>query len=247
MDRLIYTAMTGAKQVAEQQTTVAHNLANVGTSGFRAQIDTFRAAPVDGQALMQSRTQVSDDTVAADFSPGAIQQTGRALDVAVQGPGWLTVQDANGNEAYTRAGSLKVSPEGILQTTAGQTVLGDGGPLTVPPGSLPAIAKDGTVSVVQPGVVPVTSNVIGRLKLVNPASASLQRGDDGLFRGVGGAVFEAEPKVVLVSGALESSNVNVVDAMVRMIALGRQFETQISMMKNAEQNASKASQILNLS
>jgi flagellar basal-body rod protein FlgF len=245
MDRLIYTAMTGAKQAAEQQATVANNLANVGTSGFRAQIDAFRAVPIPGKG-METRTQVQSDTVAADFTPGVIQQTGRSLDVAVLGGGWLAVQGGDGREAYTRSGSLKISPNGLLQTQGGQPVLGDGGQLTVPPDAQLLIARDGTVSALQRDTVPAVTTVVGRLKLVNPPQAALRRGDDGLFRGQNGAPFEADASVTVESGALESSNVNVVDAMVRMIALGRQFDTQMSLLKNAESNAAKAGQVLNL-
>lgn len=246
MDRLIYTAMTGARQVLEQQTTVSNNLANASTTGFRAQVDSFRAAPVVGAALA-TRTQVQDATVAADFTPGAVQQTGRDLDLALQGNGWFTVQGADGKEAYTRAGALKVSANGILQTSTGLSVLGESGPLTVPPDASLLVGKDGTVSALTPGSVPAEVTVLGRLKLVNPPAKDLVRGDDGLFRQGNGKLANADPDVVVLGGALESSNVNVVEAMVRMISLGRQFDLHMNLLKNAETNAGKASQILSLS
>ena len=246
MDRLIYTAMTGARQIVEQQATVANNLANVGSTGFRAQVDTFRSVPVTGPGLL-TRTQVQDDTVTADFSTGPIQATGRSLDVAVQGPGWLAVQGANGQEAYTRDGGLTVAPDGQLQTHSGLPVLGEGGPITLPTSATFSIGKDGTVSALLAGITPAIVTTVGRLKLVNPASKNMTRGDYGLFRQRNGVVAEADPSVVVVGGALEGSNVNVVEAMVRMISLGRQFDLNMSVLKNADSNATKANQLLSLS
>ncbi len=245
MDRLIYTAMTGAKQVVAQQTTVSHNLANVSTTGFRAQIDAFRSFPVEGAGLA-TRTQVLDATVAADLRPGVIQQTGRDLDVAIQGPGWIAVQGSDGAEAYTRSGALRISENGLLQTQTGQIVLGDGGPITIPPDAKLMVSPDGSLSSLLPGVVPATPEIFGRIKLVNPPADQMVRGDDGLFRVRGGLPAETDGQVVLTGGALEGSNVNVVDAMVSMIGLGRQFDTQMSLIKNAEGNAAKADEILAL-
>jgi len=245
MDRLIYTAMTGAKQVVAQQTTVSHNLANVSTTGFRAQIDAFRAFPVEGAGL-PTRTQVLDDSVAADLRPGAIQQTGRDLDVAIQGAGWISVQGSDGTEAYTRSGALRVSENGLLQTQTGQIVLGDGGPITIPPDARLMVAQDGSLSSLIPGIAPATPEIFGRIKLVNPPVDQLVRGDDGLFRTRSGTPADVDGQVVLLGGALEGSNVNVVDAMVSMIGLGRQYDTQMSLLKNVESNASKADQILAL-
>ncbi len=150
MDRLIYTAMTGAKHALEQQATTSHNLANATTTGFRAQIDQFRAVPVQG-AILPTRAFVVDSTTGSDFRSGVIQQTGRELDVAVQGDGWIVVQADDGNEAYTRNGSLKLDENGVLQTHDGLNVMGDGGPLSIPPGRNVTIGKDGTVSLVPDG------------------------------------------------------------------------------------------------
>jgi flagellar basal-body rod protein FlgF len=246
MDRLIYTAMTGAKHILEQQATVSHNLANASTTGFRAQIDAFRAVPVQSEGL-PTRAFVVDSTVGSDFAPGPLQQTGRELDVALQGAGWLAVQIEDGSEAYTRHGNLKVSENGLLQTQNGLQVLGDGGPISIPPDVTVAIARDGTVS-----AVPTTNdrnavNVLGRIKLVNPAPETLTRGDDGLFRLKGGGEAEADADVSVAGGMLEGSNVNVVDAMVNMISLARQFELHMKLIQNAETNANKAAQLLALS
>ena len=246
MDRLIYTAMTGAKHIMEQQANTAHNLANVSTNGFRAQLDTFRAVPVISET-MPTRAFVVDSTMGADFSQGALQQTGRALDVAVQGKGWIAVQMEDGSEAYTRQGSLKTSENGVLQTAAGLSVLGEGGPISIPPDVNVAIAGDGTISSTERAGKPGQANVIGRIKLVNPPEESLVRGDDGLFRVKGGAAADADPNVRVAAGALEGSNVNPVEAMVNMISLGRAFEMHMSLLKNAESNAAKAAQLMNLS
>lgn len=246
MDRMIYTAMTGAKHILDQQATTAHNLANATSTGFKAQVDSFRAVPVLGQGL-PTRAFVVDATVGADFNPGAIQHTGRDLDVAVQGQGWLTVQRPDGSEGYTRNGSLKVSENGLLQTANGLSVMGDGGPISIPPDVAITIAKDGTISSVSNNTLPGPATVIGRLKLVNPSEANLTRSTDGLFVTKNGQPAEVDANVNVVGGALESSNVNVVDAMVNMISLARQFEMQMKLVQSAENNANKAGQLFNMS
>ena len=243
MDRLIYTAMTGAKQVLEQQAVTAHNLANANTTGFRAEMNAFRAVPVVGEG-MGTRAFVVETTAGADFTPGAIQQTGRSLDVAVQGPGFITVQLPDGTEAYTRNGNLQVSANGQLQTRDGLDVLGDGGPIAIPPETAVTIAPDGTVSTLPTVGVPNAVASLGRIKLVNPDEAALVRGADGLFRLKTGGEAEADATVQLVAGALENSNVNVVQAMVQMIENARQFDMQMKMMQNAENNARQASSLL---
>ena len=245
MDRMIYVAMSGAKQTLGQQATVAHNLANLTTGGFRAETSVFRAVPLVGEGA-PTRAFVIDSTPGADFTPGVIQSTGRDLDIAVQGKGWLAVQAPDGSEAYTRAGSLQLNENGVLQTRAGHAVFGDGGPLSVPNDTQVTIASDGTVSTVPTGNRPAANAVVGRIKLVNPPEGSLERGSDGLFRVRGGAAAAADSNVRVVSGALEGSNVNAVDAMVSMIALARQFDMQMKMLQNAESNARQAAQVLTL-
>jgi flagellar basal-body rod protein FlgF len=244
MDRLIYTAMTGAKHVMEQQANTSQNLANVGTTGFRAQLNSFRAVPVISEGL-PTRAFVVDSTVGSDFSVGTIQQTGRNLDVALQGKGWLAVQLDNGTEAYTRNGSLKLSENGVLQTQTGLSIQGEGGPISIPPNVTVTIAKDGTVSSIDT-TGKASSNILGKLKLVNPPEDTLVRGDDGLFRVKNGDQADADPNVTVVGGSLEGSNVNVVDSMVNMISLARQFEMNMSLLKNAESNAAKAGELLAL-
>lgn len=246
MDRMLYVAMSGAKHTMLQQTTVANNLANVTTTGFRAQNVAFRAVPVLGEGA-PTRAFVIDSTPNADFRPGAIQHTDRDFDVAIEGRGWIAVQAADGSEAYTRAGSLETNANGVLQTRSGLNVVGDGGPIAVPPDTRVTVGRDGTVSTVPTGNKPNQVSALGRIKLVNPDESQLVRGADGLFRLTSGNPAPADPQVKLIGGALESSNVNPVDAMVSMIALARQFEMQIKMMQNAESNDRSADKLLSTS
>jgi flagellar basal-body rod protein FlgF len=245
MDRLIYTVASGTKHILEQQATTSNNLANVSTTGFRAQLDSFRAVPVQSEGL-PTRAFVVDNTVGSDFSAGALQATGRDLDVAVKGKGWIAVQMADGTESYTRNGALEVSANGILQTANGLSIAGENGPITIPPDSRVSVGRDGSISALSTTTVPATSTVLGRIKLVSPNDADMVRGDDGLFRLKDGSSAPSDPAVGLVGGALEGSNVSAVDSMVNMISLARSFETQMSLLKNAENNAAKATQILAL-
>ena len=245
MDRLIYVAMTRATHTLGQQATTAHNLANAATTGYRSETNVFRAVPVSGEGA-PTRTFVVDSTAGANFAPGPTQQTGRDLDVAVQGSGWIAVQLANGGEAYTRNGSLQISANGVLQTRNGLNVLGDGGPISIPPDNTITIGKDGTVSVVPIGPKPSTVAAVGRIKLVNPPEAQLVKGGDGLFRLRGGSEAPADANVSLIDGALEGSNVNVVQEMVNMVSLARQFDMQMKLLQSAENNSRQSSQILNL-
>ena len=245
MDRLIYTAMTGAKHVFMQQAGTANNLANASTIGFKAQEHRFRAVPVLSEA-MPTRAFTVDASVSDVFDEGPLMFTGRNLDVAVQGRGWLAVQLPDGSEAYTRAGSLDVDVTGLLQTKSGYNVTGDGGPITVPPDNRVEIAPDGTISVVPTFGTPNIATAIGRLKLVNPPEADLVRGADGLFRLRDGQAAPADESVRLASGVLEGSNVNVTDAMVNLISLSRQFEMQVKMLQTADTNAQRADQLLSL-
>lgn len=243
MDRVIYIAMTGAREVTRQQAAVSHNLANISTHGFRQELNVFRALPVVGEGA-KTRAFVLETTPRTDFSQGTIQQTGRSLDVALRGAGWIAVQDASGQEAYTRMGHLQISQNGIMQTTNGLNVLGDAGPLAVPPDQEMLIGKDGTVSTVPIGQNLNAVTIAGRIKLVNPAEVDLVRGEDGLFRQKSGQPAETDAKVTLISGALESSNVNPAEAMVNMVSLARQFEMQMRVIRAAEDNNRSGDKVL---
>ncbi len=245
MDRVIYLAMTGAKHTFVQQAATAHNLANATTTAYKAEQNSFRALPVQGDGA-KTRAFVVDSTVGADLSEGAIQRTGRDLDIAVQGKGWIAVQAEDGSEAYTRNGSLTVGQNGLLQTRTGRLVVGDGGPITIPPDSQITVGRDGTIS-----IIPATGGLnavaaVGRIKLTNPPESELVKGTDGLFRQKNGQIAQADANVHLIDGALENSNVNVVDTMISMISQARQFEMQWKMVQNADANAKQASQLMNL-
>ena len=243
MDKLIYTAMTGAKHTLGQQAAVAHNLANATSTGFRTELHKLRAVEVQNSPL-PSRAFVVDASVASDFTAGPVQYSGRTYDVAIEGKGWFAVQGADGGEAYTRNGSFELSAEGVLQMRDGRLVLGDGGPITIPPDNDIVIGKDGSISAIPSTGDRNAVNVIGRLKLVNPPEADLQRGEDGLFRLPDGAVAPLDEAVRAAGGYLEGSNVNVVDQMVTMIALSRQFEMHTQLLQKAEANDQAANRLL---
>jgi len=245
MDRMLYVAMTGAKETLRAQTVNNHNLANVSTTGFRADLAAFQSRAVDGTGFA-SRVYATNGTVGWDDTSGALQTTGRDLDVAVHGPGWIAVQGPDGKEAYTRAGDFQVDPTGQLMTATGRPVLGDGGPINIPPYTSIFFARDGSISIVAQGQTPDTTSTVGRVKLVNPAGKDIDRGDDGLFRMKDGSDAPPDANVQLTSGVLESSNVNTAEAMVNMIELARQFEMQVKAIRTAEENGSAASQLLKI-
>jgi flagellar basal-body rod protein FlgF len=243
MDRVIYIAMTGAREVTRQQAAVSHNLANVSTHGFRQELNVFRALPVVGEGS-KTRAFVLETTPRTDFTQGAIQQTGRPLDIALRGPGWIAVQDAMGKEAYTRMGHMQVNQNGVMQTTNGLNVLGDAGPVAVPQDQDILIGKDGTVSTMPIGQGLNAVAIAGRIKLVNPVETDLERGVDGLFRQKSGQPAAADATVTLISGALETSNVNPAEVMVNMVSLARQFELQMRVITAAEDNNRSGDKVL---
>lgn len=241
MDRMIYLSMSGAKATMQRQEVLSNNLANVSTVGFRAELQAFRAVPVQGDGA-STRVYALETTTGYSPDAGVVSATGRNLDVAMRGNSWLTVQGLDGTEAYTRAGALDVNAEGTLVTAGGLQVLGDGGPITIPPNTVPSIAPDGTVSAKQPNG---TTTPVGKLKLVTP-EAPLQRGTDGLFRSSEGEL-PADANARLQEGALEGSNVSPVETMVSMIAAARQFEAQMKMLQTAEADEQAAAKLLSSS
>ena len=243
MDRLVYVAMSGAKETLRAQTANNHNLANASTTGFRADLSAFQSQAVQGAGL-PTRVYATDNTLGFDPTSGELEQTGRELDVAINGAGWIAVQGADGREAYTRAGNLRVDVNGQLVTATGHAVLGDGGPIGVPPHGSINVARDGSVSIVPLGQTPTTVATVGRIKLVNPPAADLARGQDGLFRLRLGTDAPADASVQLTSGVLESSNVNVAEAMTQMIELARNFDLQVKAMRTAEEDAASAARLL---
>ncbi len=246
MDRMLFIAMSGAKETMHAQAINTNNLANASTTGFRADFQTSLSQQVFGPGHA-SRVYATAQDAGVDFSQGNVISTGRELDMAINGQGWFAVQAADGSEAYTRAGDLRLDSLGRLTNGAGNIVLGNGGPITVPPHAKLEIGADGTITI-QPLGQPVnTLAIVDRIKMVNPANEQLEKGADGLMHMRSGKRAEADASVTVVSGALESSNVNTVGAMVKMIELARQYETYIKLMSTAVKNDQAAASIMKMS
>tara|TARA_Y100000780_G_C13626994_1_gene394869 strand:+ start:222 stop:938 length:717 start_codon:yes stop_codon:yes gene_type:complete len=238
--------MTGASQNAMAQRAHANNLANLTTTGFRRDFEQARSMPVFGDGYA-TRAYAMTERPGTDMSSGVMQETGRELDVAVQGEGWIAVQAADGTEAYTRAGSLNIDAFGVLRTSSGLPVLGNGGPIAIPPAQKVEIGSDGTISIRALGEGPAVMAEVDRLKLVNPDPATLEKGADGLMRTKDGQPQVADGVVQVATGFLEGSNVNAVEEMTAMLSLARQFELHIKMMRTAEENAQATDRILQMS
>ncbi|MBX2878912.1 MAG: flagellar basal-body rod protein FlgF [Granulosicoccus sp.] len=242
MDRMMYVAMSGARQIMLKQASNSHNLANQSTTGFKADIDNFKSMPVYGPGH-PSRVYGEGHKAGIDHSQGQLISTGQPLDVAINGNGFLAVQDIDGSESYTRNGNLEVTDQGLLVTSSGYPVLGDGGPITLSPYEDITIAADGTITIQPVGQAGGEVAVLDRIKLVNPDTATIKRNERGLFT-TANEVEAADAEIQLVSGSLETSNVNAIEALVTMIELSRQFETQVKMMSTAEDNDTAAIKLL---
>jgi flagellar basal-body rod protein FlgF len=246
MDRALFIAGNGARELMHRQDVETGNLANASTPGFRQEIAVQRTAPVIGGPGLRTRAFAVETTPASDMTRGEMSSTGRELDVAIQGEGWFAVRTPDGGEAYTRAGSFNTTPDGTLIDSHGRPVLGNGDqPIVLPPTSKVAINQDGSIAAVS-NLDPRDSQQVGSFKLVNPPANTLVRGGDGLFRPRQGGVAQVDPTVQVSSGMLEGSNVNPVDTMVDMIAAARQFDVQVQLMQSSEQNQKAATQILSL-
>jgi flagellar basal-body rod protein FlgF len=246
MDKVIYLAAQAAKSLMARQDNVASNLANVSTPGFRAQMMALRSAPIQGPGL-GVREFAAETVTGFNAGAGAINNTGRDLDVAVEGDGWLSVEGANGREAYTRSGSLQVNADGELVNSAGRAVLSDAGArIEVPAAHRVQIEGDGSVTALPLDPKNKAVQNLGRIKLVDPPSNTLVRGDDGLFRLRNGQPADRSERVRVTSGALETSNVNAAETMVQMISAAKQFEANLKVITTAEQNAQTARSLFTL-
>jgi flagellar basal-body rod protein FlgF len=247
MDRALYIAMSGAKQNVVSQTAHSNNLANASTTGFRSDYTQSRAQPVFGDHF-PTRAFAMAERPASDLRQGPLQQTGRQMDVAIEGPGWFVVQGADGEEAYTRGGDLSVDPQGRLMNARGLQMMGDGGPIVVPPFETIEIGRDGTISIRPQGEGAAAVAEVVQMRLVNPDGKTLEKGTDGLFRirdrqpGDPGA--NVDPNMSLVNGFVEGSNVNAVTELTQVLAMNRQYEMQIKLMKTADENSAAATQLL---
>jgi len=246
MDRMLFIAMNGAKESMRAQGINSNNLANANTVGFKADFQSSLSQQVYGPGH-PSRVYATASNAGVDFTQGSVVSTGRELDIAINGNGWLAVQTADGSEAYTRAGDLKIDNLGRLTNGAGHVVLGNGGPISLPAHAKLEIGSDGTISV-QPLGQPANSlAVIDRLKLINPENDQIQKGIDGLMHMREGQVAVEDATVSVVSGSLESSNVSTVNSLVKMIELARQYETHVKLMQSAEENDRASAEILKMS
>ncbi|MFX4083568.1 flagellar basal body rod protein FlgF [Sphingobium yanoikuyae] len=234
MDRLVNTALTAMRGAMARQASIANNLANANTVGFRAEIANAETRWIKGDTF-DTRAQASEQVIAADMAQGAITETGNPLDVAMDGDALLAVQAPDGHEAYTRRGDLKVTDSGLLTTGDGLAVLGQGGPITLPQMDSVSIAQDGSIWGVPQGGDPANPQQVDKLKLVNAAGSSIAKGTDGLFREVNGGALPEDPIATVTSGSLEGSNVNATAALVQMIEASRAWETQIKMIDTAKQ------------
>lgn len=246
MDHLLYIAMSGAKENMNALAVRANNLANANTNGFKADLEQARSMQAFGDGL-PSRVFAMTEMPSQNFDAGEIKVTENELDVAIQGDGWFAVEDADGQEAYTRSGNLKISVEGFLQTSSGRNVLSDGGPVQLPvPLAKIDIAADGSIQAVPQGAPATAMLEVGRIKLVKPENQDMVKGNDGLFRRKDGQLADVDVTVNLLSGALEGSNVNAVGEMTYLISLQKQFELQVKMMKTAEEMDRQQNQLLRI-
>ena len=246
MDKGLYIAMTAGKNVMRAQAVHANNLANANTTGFQADFEQARSMPVyygDGHS---TRAYALAENPATDFRRGALIETGRDLDVAVSGDGWIAVQAPDGSEAYTRAGSLKITPFGQIVTGNGLPVLGNGGPIAIPPADKIQMGADGTITIQPQGQAATVLQVVDRIKLVKPEYSELKKGEDGLIRTRDGQAQAPDASVMLQAGFLESSNVNPVEELTKIMALSRQYAMSVKMMKAMEENSNAAAQIIRI-
>ncbi|USU10221.1 flagellar basal body rod protein FlgF [Sphingomonadaceae bacterium OTU29MARTA1] len=248
MDKLVYTAATGLRAHMQAQAAIANNMANVSTTGFRADRVVFdRIELKGGGAQFEARSPTSEEVTDADRAPGAIQSTGRALDVAITGnTDWLAVQAGDGSEAYTRRGDLEIAPSGVLQTGDGFIVQGQSGPITIPPHDSLSIAADGTITIVPQGGDVRNPQVLDRLKLVDTKGSVTLKGMDNLLRVKGGGTLPANMDAKVQSAALEGSNVNMTQALVDMIENQRSYEVQANLMKSAKDMDESSTSVMRL-
>lgn len=246
MDKGVYLLMSGAKEDMLSQARVANNLANASTTGFRADLQSFRAMPSIGDGH-QSRVFVQSERPGYNLGEGSLITTGNALDVAVKGEGWIAVQRPDGSEAYTRAGDLRVNANGLLENGRGNPIMGNNGPIAIPPVEKMQIGKDGTISILPLGAPKTAVQILDRIKLVNPEVTNIKKGADGLFDTVNGIPEPADASVNLITETLEGSNVSAITELTDMIALSRQFEMKVKFMKEFKELGDRADSLMRVS
>ena len=245
MDRLIYTALSGMRSSMDQQRVIASNMANAQTLGFRAELLDRRPVTLKGESL-EVRAMQQGEVRGALMAAGEVVQTGQPLDVAINGEVLMAVQAGDGSEAYTRRGDLSISPTGLLVTGEGHPVMGDAGPITIPPGGKPAIAPDGTVTVSDPALPDAPAQEVGRIKLAGWAGSPIKKGLDNLFRVEGGGVLPTDEAATVQTGALEQSNVNPTEVLVDMIDAQRLFAMRSKLISTAGDVDESGAQLMRL-
>ena len=245
MDRLIYTSLTAMRGSMSRQTAIANNLANAQTPGFRADMANAQALWLDGSGL-DARAMSSEEVLGADMKAGSVTQTGRDLDIAMQGDALLVVQAKDGEEAYTRRGDLQVSPSGLLTTGDGSPVQGTQGPVTIPPADAITIDQEGRVWIVPQGGDPENPQEVDRLRLATQAGSDIAKGLDGLFRVKGGGILPDDPEARLLTRSIEGSNVTATSALVEMIEASRSWDTQLKMISDVRDMDSATASLMQL-
>lgn len=247
MDKALYIAMTGAKHNMLAQVSRSNNLANINTTGFKAEYSQARAMPVyygDGEA---TRAYALTENQGSNFRVGPMIQTGRDLDIAIEGDGFIAVQARDGQEAFTRAGSLHVDAVGILRNGSGLPVMGNGGPIAIPPAEKIDIGIDGNITIIPLGQGANEPAIIDRIRLVNPDTNDIRKGEDGLFRmRAAEADVPADAAVRVTSGFIEGSNVNAVEELVGVLSLSRQYEMQVKLMQSVKENSEATARMLQI-
>lgn len=247
MDKVLFLAMSGARENMLAQQAHSNNLANANTVGFKSDLAQARAMQVFGEGYA-SRVYAQTERPATNLDSGTLMETGRQLDLAVAGDGWITVVGPDGKEGFTRGGELQIDATGQLVTGSGLPVMGNGGiPVVIPPSEKIEIAHDGTITVLPLGENVTELVLIDQIKLVNPDPKEMFKGVNGLMRTASDVPLPADPNIRIRSGYVESSNVNGVHELTSVLTLAKQFEVHIKMMKTAEENSSAAARILQIS
>lgn len=245
VDTALFVGMTGARQSMHSLRVISNNLANANTIGFRADYETIKTVPTN-KNKMQTRIYSTPDKTYSDFKQGPMVETGGDLDIAINGRGFIAVQTKEGKEAFTRAGNLQITKDGLVVTGKGDMVLGNNGVITIPPAARISIGERGTISVQPLGQSPNELTTLGNIKLVDIPYNQLHKGVDGLFYMEDGASSLPSNSIKITSGALEGSNVDPVRALSELIDISRQFEMHTKMMKSIEDNSGKSNQLLNI-
>jgi flagellar basal-body rod protein FlgF len=246
MDRLIYTAVSGMTESMTRERVIASNMANSNTIGFKAEKLYTTPVTLKGPAL-EARAMTSGEVKSADMSAGNVSQTGRNLDIALQGDGMMAIQSADGSESYTRRGDLTISPTGVLQNGDGRPVIGNGGPITLPLDAQITIGPDGMILMVNQENPNLPPQPVDRIKLASTSGSTIAKGLDGLFRVVGGGVLPADENARLIPRSLEQSNVNPSEVLTQMVQAQRLFDIRSKLISTAKEVDQSGTSLLRLS